>query len=133
MVYGKEAILASHPAYNYIARRYGWHIKNLDLDPEEMPDEEALAEIRSLLGEFPARYILWESAPRPEVAARLKALFGLTSVEISPCELLSPEQRKAEADFLSVMKTNAERLRPVLRAQQLGASQPAVEAPVEGP
>jgi zinc transport system substrate-binding protein len=35
--YDGAAIYASHPAYNYLARRYGLNVVNLDLDPGEMP------------------------------------------------------------------------------------------------
>lgn len=31
---GEHRLLASHPAYNYLARDLGWDVHNLDLDPE---------------------------------------------------------------------------------------------------
>ncbi len=31
---GEHRLLASHPAYNYLARDLGWDVTNLDLDPE---------------------------------------------------------------------------------------------------
>ena len=100
-------LLASHPAYNYIAQRYGWNIRNLDLDPEEMPDDETLEEIGKLLESHAAKTILWEGAPTDEIAARVKEELGLVSVEFSPCEL-APE---APEDYLSVMRRNLEVMR----------------------
>ena len=38
-------LMASHPAYNYLASRYGWDITNLDLDPEAPLDARSLHEI----------------------------------------------------------------------------------------
>lgn len=104
-------VLASHPAYNYLARRYDWKIESLDLDPEEMPSDAALAEIGTILASHPARAILWESAPTPEIAQRLEERFDLASFVVSPCELLGKAEREAGLDYLKVMQANVEALR----------------------
>ena len=111
--YDKKPILTSHPAYNYIARRYGWNIKNLNLDPEEMPNSEQFAEIKHIMEEFPAKYILWESYPTEEIATRFRNELGLESIEFSPCELLSREDQATGIDYLKVMKQNIENVRPI--------------------
>jgi zinc transport system substrate-binding protein len=110
--YGGKAIFASHPAYNYLARRYGWNVVNLDLDPEAMPDAETLEAIRAKLAENPSRYLLWESEPKAEIAEKLRAELGLRSVLVSPCEMM--EESDGE-DYLTVMRANLKRLEPVLR------------------
>ncbi|MGE3166041.1 MAG: metal ABC transporter substrate-binding protein [Planctomycetota bacterium] len=104
-------LLASHPAYNYLARRYDWKIANLDLDPEQMPDEAALTQIGAVLAQQSARAIIWESAPDPEIADRLRERFDLESFVVSPCELLGAMERKAGVDYIGVMKTNVDALR----------------------
>lgn len=103
--------LASHPAYNYPAKRYGWRVMNLDLDPSAMPDEKAIHEIKHGAVDHGARYLVWESAPSPEVAAKLEKDFGLKNLVVSPAELLDGD---GDADFLSVMRENLEALKPVL-------------------
>jgi len=112
--YGGQFLYASHPAFNYVARRYGWRMVNLDLDPEEMPSDEAFAAIAKLLGEKPAKHIFWESAPLPEIAKRFEVELGLESVEFSPCELMAPADLEAGEDYLEVMRANAERIAPAL-------------------
>jgi len=107
-------LLASHPAYNYLAKRYGWNITNLDLDPEQMPSDEAIADIRAKLADKPARIILWEAPPLSEIVERLQKDLKLVSVVFSPCELLTEEQLKAEQDYLKVMHDNIERLQTAL-------------------
>jgi len=107
--YGGHAILASHPAYNYLARRYGWNIVNLDLDPEVMPDDETLAEIAETVRETSAKFILWEGEPTAEIAEALSTRCGVKSVLFSPCEAAGDE------DYLTTMKANLKRLEPVLR------------------
>lgn len=99
-------LLASHQAYNYLAKRYGWNLTSLDLDPEKMPDEKTLAGIRRKLESKPAGIILWESRPADEIAARFNDELGLVSVVFSPCE-----QPPEGSDYIGVMNQNVARLR----------------------
>ena len=110
--YKGQPILCSHPAYNYIARRYKWNVHSENLDPETMPTDKQLAAIRKTvdtLEKRPAKYILWESAPKLAIADRIKQQLGLESVEFSPCEAA------AAADYLEVMHKNIANITPVLR------------------
>jgi zinc transport system substrate-binding protein len=103
-------LLASHPAYNYVAKRYGWSIGNFELDPGEPIDPEALGVIRGQLdGDARVRVMLWESAP-VEAAKAALAETGVVSVEFSPCELLGEAERAAGEDYLSIMNANLDRL-----------------------
>ncbi|MCB1094297.1 MAG: zinc ABC transporter substrate-binding protein [Verrucomicrobiae bacterium] len=111
---GMPPLLASHPAYNYIARHYGWNIENLNLDPAEAPSAETMAEISEKLKSHPAKWLLWESDPTPEGAQMLESEFGVKSIVFSPCELLPASEQKAGSDYLTVMRTNAEQLRQVI-------------------
>jgi len=108
-------LLASHPAYNYIAERYGWNITNLDLDPQAVPSDEQIAEIRRRIEEVkpPAKIILWEQQPIEQAAERLKKELGLIGVEFSPCE----QAPAPPGDYLSVMRGNIERLKAALPSQ----------------
>ncbi len=112
--YKNQPLLASHPAYNYIARRYGWNLKNLDLDPEEMPSDEAIAKIKELLVDHPAKFLIWEGEPKPEIAAKFKTETGLASIVFSPCELLSEDEKAMGIDYLKVMRENLENLGPAM-------------------
>ncbi len=106
----REPLLASHQAYNYIARRYDWNLKNLDLNPEQVPTDEQMKGIAKFQKDHPAKYVLWESAPLTESAERMKKELGLESIEFSPCELMSEADRNAGKDYLSVMKQNLKNL-----------------------
>ena len=96
-------LLASHPAYNYIRAQWNWNITNLDLDPAIVPDAESIASIQA----HPAKIMLWESQPAPEVVA---ALAPKQCLVCSPCET-PPE----EGDYLSVMQANIQRLKDALK------------------
>jgi len=108
-------LLASHPAYNYLAKRYKWNITNLDLDPETAPSDETIDDIRKQLRQiYPRpRIILWEGKPIQAAAERLKKDLGLVSVVFSPCEQ-SPNQ---PGDYLSVMRNNIKQLHATLSSE----------------
>jgi zinc transport system substrate-binding protein len=114
--YENEPLLASHPTYNYIARRYGWNIRNLDLDPEEMPSDETFEEIGQILEKHPAKYLIWEAYPTEAIAERMQKELGVKSIEFSPCELLSEQERQEGVDYLKVMRRNLENIREIFQA-----------------
>ena len=105
----KDALFANHPAYNYLAKRYGWKIVNFDLDPEYQPTEAQIAEIATAKSKTPGRIMLWEAAPTEQIAKILEGSTGLKSIEFSPCEA-PPES----GDYFEAMKANIARLKAAL-------------------
>jgi len=110
----EQVLLCNHPAWNYVARRYGWQLKTFHLDPETMPGEEALNAIRTFLEDQPVTYMLWEAEPTAEIAGKMREEFELKSVVYSPGEALDKEQLEAGEDFLTVMRANVDRLEAAL-------------------
>jgi zinc transport system substrate-binding protein len=109
-IYKNQPLLMSHPAYNYIAKRYGWNIANLDLDPAEMPSDKVMQGIKDTLQTHPAKYVIWEAYPKKEIAERFQQELGLTSIEFSPCELLSDAEIDAGTDYMTVMQRNLKKI-----------------------
>ena len=107
---GGEIIVASHPAYDYLARRMGWTMHNLDLDPEEVPSDEALDAIAKALEGKTAKWILWESEPLAEAAKKIEARLGLKSLLFEPAEGVSAEEVANGTNFLTIMQANVKRL-----------------------
>ncbi len=110
----KVTLLCSHPAYNYIARRYGWQIRSLHLDPQAMPDAKALAEIKQASIDLPAQYLLWEVAPADGIADTIRQATGVRSIVFSPCETLADDALQRGDDYLSVMRANIAALEQAL-------------------
>jgi len=107
---GDEAgkpILASHPVYQYLAARYGLNLRSVHFEPHETPDRAGWAELRSILDEHPAEWMLWEAEPNPETTATLREL-GIESVVFA-----STANRPSQGDYLAVMRRNVESLRRV--------------------
>ncbi len=102
-------LLASHPVYQYLARRYGLNLRSVLWEPETVPNKQQWAELEHLLGEHRATWMLWEAEPAPESVERLRAL-GVQSVVFNPCA-----NRPTTGDFLSVMRNNAGSLKQVFQ------------------
>jgi len=116
--YDNQPFFASHPAYNYIARRYGWNVINLDLDPEEMPSDAAIAAMKARMQEHPIQYLVWESFPDAAIDTRLRDELGVVSLEFSPSELLSSDDLAQGEDYLSVMRRNLENILPIFVSEE---------------
>ncbi len=100
-------LLASHPVYQYLARAYGWDLESVHWEPGEMPEPGEWDQLARSLEHRRARWMIWEAPPVPDVAAGLQKL-GVTPVAFYTCAT-EPES----GDYLSVMRENIERLRPV--------------------
>lgn len=104
---GDQPLVASHPVYQYLARRYQLRIQPVLWEPEIVPDEAALQGLKTLLASHPAKWMIWEGAPAAESVAKLDAL-GVKGVVFDPCG-----NRPDSGDWLSVMRQNVANLRVI--------------------
>jgi len=95
---------ASHPVYQYWARRYQVALDNLHWEPDRFPDAACWESFQNRLNQRPARWMIWEAEPAPETARRLNEL-NLRIAVFSPCA-----GKPTQGDFLSVMRKNLENL-----------------------
>ncbi len=93
-------VVASHPVYQYWARRYGINLQSVLWEPEEIPTDAQMDDLKKILATHPARLMIWEGVPRKESVEKLKAI-GVESAVFDPCAN-TPEK----GDFLSVMRDN---------------------------
>lgn len=105
-------LLASHPAYRYVAARYQIAIENFDLDPDALldPDDAARAERIARESERPT-LMLWESTPRPDLVQALRDELNVESVVISPAE--NPDVIP-EGGYVGIQRDNLTRLTQAL-------------------
>ncbi|MEM7310716.1 MAG: metal ABC transporter substrate-binding protein [Planctomycetota bacterium] len=98
------ALFASHPAYNYLARRYGLEVHNFDFDPAVELTGAQREDLRErITGEHRAHVLLWESEPvEPELG-----IPGLEGVLFSPGEAAPGP---GGPDYLELMEANLARL-----------------------
>ena len=95
-------LVASHPVYHYLARRYGLDLKSVLWEPDTALDDTALGDLKAILAGHRARWMIWEGEPSKDSVEKLGAL-GLQSVVFDPCGNVP-----ASGDFMSVMKANVE-------------------------
>jgi zinc transport system substrate-binding protein len=106
--YRGEPLLASHPVYQYLARRYGLEVVSVRFEPDEAPDDKQWRELRDLMAANRASWMLWEAEPLNPTAQRLAAL-GVGVIVFDPCAGSPPA-----GDFLTVMQDNLERVESTL-------------------
>ena len=104
-----QPMVASHPVYQYFARRYGLNLRSVHWEPDDMPSEEHWAALQTLLESHPARWMIWEAPPLREVKNRLRHL-NVECLVVLPCG-----HAPSDSDWLAVMFENASRLERAIR------------------
>jgi zinc transport system substrate-binding protein len=107
-------LVASHPVYQYFARRYGLNIKAVMWEPDAFPDESMWKHLEEIVEEHPAQWMIWEGKPLPQSMAKLKQM-GIKSIVFDPCG-----NRPDSGDFISVMRQNVANLKKVFGEQKDG-------------
>ena len=95
-----QPLIASHPVYQYLERRYGLTLKAVHWEPNEMPPASEWTALKQTLSGHPARLMLWEDTPGTDIQEGLSGL-KLRPVDFRPCA-----NRPASGDWLSVMQMN---------------------------
>jgi zinc transport system substrate-binding protein len=100
----KQPLVASHPVYQYLMRRYGLNVRSVHWEPDEVPNDNMWKELTDLLVSHPAKWMIWEGAPLPGTARKLERL-DVKSTVFDPCGNVPQE-----GDYLSIMRQNASNL-----------------------
>lgn len=95
-----RSLIASHPVYQYLTRRYSLNLKSVMWEPDTMAPENEWQVLAELREGHPAAWMLWEGEPAPDIGERLQQL-GVQSTVFDPCG-----NRPGEGDFLSIMFNN---------------------------
>ncbi len=103
-----QPIIASHPVYDYFARRYQINLESVVWEPDAYPDDESWQSLKNLLERHPAQWMIWEGEPLPKTKERLQQM-GVQIVVFDPVGN-APET----GDFMSVMEDNIKQLQSVL-------------------
>lgn len=104
--YDGEILATSHPAFNYLGRRYGLKLQNFGFEPDELPADDALAAFAHEVEHHGLKRMLWEAQPTDEV----KAKFEGAGVEVLFLDPLEQPQGGAAYDYLKQAQANVERL-----------------------
>ena len=100
----EQPLLASHPVYQYLTRRYSLNLESVHWEPDQVPNDAMWKELTKILATHPAKWMIWEGPPLPQTVQKLKDL-GVESIVFSPCSNVPPK-----GDYLSVMQQNVKNL-----------------------
>lgn len=98
------AMIATHPRYQYLARRYGLTIDALEWEAGAMPSAEELTTLETRASETGARVIIWEAEP-PQAAKDAVTALGLESATFAPLA-----HRDGSADFAASFRAAVDAL-----------------------
>ncbi len=101
-------LIASHPVYQYLARRYGWKLDSLHWEPDQKLTEKEWKQFDVLRKKNGANLMIWEAEPLDETKAELDKR-GVGIAVIEPLGNGSPEE-----DVLEEMRANAKRFEAAL-------------------
>ena len=104
-----QPLVASHPVYAYLARRYGVNIQSVLWEPTDVPNAQQWAELETILSDHASKWMIWEGEPNAASVAILRST-GVNSLVFDPCGNV-PDQ----GDFLSVMRQNVENLKSAFK------------------
>ena len=100
--------LASHPVYQYFARRYELSLKSLHWEPGQELEATDWVQLDEIISAHPAKYMLWEGEPATSVKE------GLRSRGITPILFETVSTRPETGDYLKSMWGNFARLKQAL-------------------
>ena len=103
--------MASHPAFQYLGRRYDLELQTMHWNPTEAPSDEQWAELDRLLGGAESSCMLWTETPNR------KTLDGLEQRGVRVVVFHLAANRHASGDYLSIMHENHSELQGVLKPQ----------------
>ncbi len=101
-------LLASHPVYQYLARRYQLNLQSVTWEPDAVPDSSQWQTLKNLRADHAASWMIWEAEPVVETVS------GLTEMGISTLVYQPMGNKPASGDFISVMSDNLKNLAKAL-------------------
>ncbi len=93
-------LVVSHPVYDYLGRAYGLNIRSVHWEPDEVPTVAKMAELKTLLKDHPAKWMVWEGQPDEGARSKLEEM-GIKSAVFDPCGT-----EPGQGDFLTTMRNN---------------------------
>ena len=108
---GDRTIIASHPVYQYLEKRYGWKLQSLHWEPNQKLTEADWASFDQLQVKSKADLMLWEDEPGTEIREKLSQK-KVSIIIIKPLGNGSLKQ-----DVIDQMRSNAQRFEAALEGK----------------
>lgn len=102
-----KPLFASHPIYQYMARRYSLNLRMVMWEPDKEPVGKEWKHLQELAQTHHADWMIWEAKPLSASAEKLYKMNIMNQV-FSPCYAVP-----LQGDFLSIMQQNIENMADV--------------------
>lgn len=108
----RDLLVTSHDAFGYLASRYGLQQQGVaGLSPDQEPDPARLGELAQLARDRGLTTVFTEEVVSPRIAETLaRDAGGLKTEVLSPLESLTEKERRAHADYFTLMNTNLDKV-----------------------
>ncbi len=111
----RDRIIVSHEAFGYLCRDYGLNQVGIEgVHSEHEPDPKTMAEIVDLVKREGVTTIFSETLIDPKVAETIAKESGAQVKVLNPVEGLTKDDVAKGADYMSIMKENAQALKEAL-------------------
>lgn len=107
-VLGDQPVVFSHPVYQYLESRYSINGESVHWEPDAAPHTRQWIDFQKLLAGHPAKLMIWEAEPLPEVRDRL-AQQGVVSVVFEPAG-----NKPESGSYFELMEKNRRQILDVL-------------------
>jgi len=107
----KNVILATHDAYYYLGRDYGFQVYSISgIEPESEPNPQQIAKIVKIAKENNIKYVFYEDFVSPQVAKTIASEVGAEVL------ILNPAEGGDDGDtYVSIMQSNLNNLKLALQ------------------
>jgi zinc transport system substrate-binding protein len=109
---GGEPMLASHPVYGYLARRYELDLRSVTWEPDREPADADWQILGAMLEEHGASRMLWEAAPLDTTRRKLDAR-GIRAIVFE-----TAGNQPEHGDYLTTMRANVATLRDAVTTEK---------------
>ncbi|MGO2084070.1 metal ABC transporter solute-binding protein, Zn/Mn family [Vagococcus sp.] len=108
----QRKFVTQHQAFSYLAAQYNLiQVPISGISPEQEPTPKELKKIQDVVTKEKIDVIYTESSASSKVAKTIADATGAKLVELNPLESLSSQEKKAGADYISIMSDNLSALK----------------------
>ena len=111
----RKEVVTTHAAFSYLAKDYGFtQLSIMGLSPDAEPAPKDMTNLVNLIREKGIKVVFFETLVSPKVAQTIAKTAGVSTLVLNPLEGLTAEEKKAGADYISVMQENINNLKKAL-------------------
>lgn len=111
-----DAVVVSHDAYRYLAKRYGFYTFEIaGFSPSMEPSPARLAELSEIADKEGIKHVFFETHVSSALSDTLASEIGAGTLVLHSIAALTPEERSTEKTYIDLQLLNLKNLRTALQ------------------